>query len=79
MQTIAKMLNVPFASWDCTNLTSAGYVGENVDSIMSKLLSNAEGDVQKCERGKRNGFVYREMGHAIDLCYISGFVFNDQL
>ena len=50
-KTIAKMLNVPFAIDDATVLTEAGYVGEDVESILSRLLQAADYDVSKAERG----------------------------
>lgn len=50
-KTIAKMLNVPFAIVDATVLTQAGYVGEDVESILSRLLQAADYDVEKAERG----------------------------
>ena len=50
-QTIAKMLNVPFAIVDATVLTEAGYVGEDVESIISRLLQAADYDARKAERG----------------------------
>ena len=50
-RTIAKMLNVPFAIVDATVLTQAGYVGEDVESILSRLLQAADYDVDKAERG----------------------------
>lgn len=50
-KTIAKMLNVPFAIVDATVLTQAGYVGEDVESILSKLLQTADYDVEKAQRG----------------------------
>ncbi|MCC6600758.1 MAG: ATP-dependent Clp protease ATP-binding subunit ClpX [Crocinitomicaceae bacterium] len=50
-KTIAKMLNVPFCIADSTVLTEAGYVGEDVESILSRLLQNADYDVAKAERG----------------------------
>jgi ATP-dependent Clp protease ATP-binding subunit ClpX len=50
-KTIAKILNVPFAIADATVLTEAGYVGEDVESILSKLLQNADFDVTRAERG----------------------------
>lgn len=40
-QTIAKILDVPFAICDCTTLTQAGYVGEDIESVISKLLQDA--------------------------------------
>jgi len=50
-QTIAKFLDVPIAISDATNLTEAGYVGEDVENILTKLLQAAGDDVQKAERG----------------------------
>ena len=50
-QTVAKYLNVPFIVADATNLTEAGYVGEDVESMLSVLLARADGDVEKAERG----------------------------
>ncbi len=50
-RTIARMLNVPFTIADATILTEAGYVGEDVESILSKLLQAAEFDVAKAEKG----------------------------
>ena len=50
-KTIARMLNVPFAIVDATVLTQAGYVGEDVESILSKLLQAADYDVEKTQRG----------------------------
>jgi ATP-dependent Clp protease ATP-binding subunit ClpX len=50
-RTIAKMLNVPFSIVDATVLTQAGYVGEDVESILSRLLQSADYDVEKAQRG----------------------------
>jgi ATP-dependent Clp protease ATP-binding subunit ClpX len=50
-QTIAKILNVPFAMADATALTEAGYVGEDVENVVLNLLQAAEWDVEKCQRG----------------------------
>ena len=50
-QTLAKMLNVPFAIADATTLTEAGYVGEDVENILLKLLQAADFDVDRAERG----------------------------
>jgi ATP-dependent Clp protease ATP-binding subunit ClpX len=50
-QTISKFLNVPIAIVDATVLTEAGYVGEDVESILSKLLQSADFDVEKTENG----------------------------
>jgi len=50
-QTLARMLEVPFAIADATALTEAGYVGEDVENIILKLLQDAEGDVQRAQQG----------------------------
>jgi ATP-dependent Clp protease ATP-binding subunit ClpX len=50
-QTLARMLNVPFAIADATALTEAGYVGEDVENILLKLLTAADFDVKRAERG----------------------------
>jgi len=50
-QTIAQFLNVPIAIADATNLTEAGYVGEDVENILTKLLQAADGDVKRAEQG----------------------------
>ena len=50
-KTIAKQLNVPFCIVDATILTEAGYVGEDVESILSRLLMVADYDVEKAEKG----------------------------
>ncbi len=50
-RTLAKTLNVPFAIADATTLTEAGYVGEDVENILLKLIQAADGDVQKAEKG----------------------------
>jgi len=50
-QTIAKFLDVPIAIADATNLTEAGYVGEDVENILTKLLQASDGDIERAERG----------------------------
>jgi len=50
-QTIARFLDVPIAISDATNLTEAGYVGEDVENILTKLLQSADGDIEKAQRG----------------------------
>ncbi|HEX5413634.1 MAG TPA: ATP-dependent Clp protease ATP-binding subunit ClpX [Terriglobia bacterium] len=50
-QTLARLLDVPFAIVDATTLTEAGYVGEDVENIILKLLQNAQGDVQRAQQG----------------------------
>ncbi len=51
VKTIARLLNVPLAITDATTLTEAGYIGDDVESVLSKLLSTADNDVEKAERG----------------------------
>ncbi|MBO4592096.1 MAG: ATP-dependent Clp protease ATP-binding subunit ClpX [Eubacterium sp.] len=50
-QTLAKMLNVPFAIADATTLTEAGYVGEDVENILLKLIQAADYDIERAEKG----------------------------
>ena len=50
-QTLARMLDVPFAIADATTLTEAGYVGEDVENVVLKLLQAADGDIEKAQRG----------------------------
>ncbi|MDB4928424.1 MAG: ATP-dependent protease [Myxococcaceae bacterium] len=50
-QTLAKILNVPFAIADATTLTEAGYVGEDVENIIVQLLQNADHDIERAQRG----------------------------
>ncbi len=50
-QTLARLLNVPFAIADATTLTQAGYVGEDVENIILKLVQNANDDIAKAQRG----------------------------
>ena len=50
-QTLAKILNVPFAIADATALTEAGYVGEDVESILLKVIQAADGDIERAEHG----------------------------
>lgn len=50
-QTLARILDVPFAIADATTLTEAGYVGEDVENILLKLLQNADYDIERAERG----------------------------
>ena len=50
-RTLARILNVPFAIADATTLTEAGYVGEDVENILLKLIQAADGDIQKAEKG----------------------------
>lgn len=50
-QTIARVLNVPIAIADATSLTEAGYVGEDVENILTKLIQAADGDIEKAQQG----------------------------
>lgn len=50
-QTLARCLNVPFAICDCTTLTQAGYVGEDIESVIAKLLQDGNGNVEKTQQG----------------------------
>ena len=50
-KTLAKILKVPFASCDATTLTEAGYVGDDVENVLLKLIQNADYDISKAERG----------------------------
>ena len=51
-QTLARILNVPFAIADATSLTEAGYVGEDVENILLKLIQAADYDVERAEKGR---------------------------
>lgn len=51
VRTLARLLNVPLAICDATSLTEAGYIGDDVESVLSKLLANADNDVEKAETG----------------------------
>ncbi len=51
LQTLAKLLNVPLAITDATSLTEAGYIGDDVESVLSKLLAAADNDVERAEQG----------------------------
>ena len=51
VKTLARLLNVPLAIADATSLTEAGYIGDDIESVLSKLLAAADNDVEKAERG----------------------------
>lgn len=51
VKTLAKLLNVPLAIADATSLTEAGYIGDDIESVVSKLLAAADNDVERAERG----------------------------
>ncbi|KAJ1349779.1 hypothetical protein KIN20_005431 [Parelaphostrongylus tenuis] len=50
-QCLARLLDVPIAMCDCTTLTQAGYVGEDVDTLIEKLLINAHGNIERAQHG----------------------------
>ena len=51
VKTLARLLDVPLAIADATSLTEAGYIGDDIESVVSKLLAAADNDVEKAERG----------------------------
>ncbi len=51
VKTLARILDVPLAIADATSLTEAGYIGDDIESVISKLLAAADNDVEKCQRG----------------------------
>ena len=51
VQTLARLLDVPLAITDATSLTEAGYIGDDIESVVSKLLANADNDVERAEHG----------------------------
>ena len=51
VRTLARLLDVPLAICDATSLTEAGYIGDDIESVISKLLEAADNDVEKCEKG----------------------------
>ena len=51
VKTLARLLDVPLAITDATSLTEAGYIGDDIESVVSKLLAAADNDVEKAERG----------------------------
>lgn len=53
-QTIAQCLDVPFAICDCTTLTQAGYVGEDIESVIAKLLQDANYSTERAQMGEKN-------------------------
>lgn len=61
---IAEILKVPFSMNDATTFTQAGYVGDDVEQCISRLLANAGNDVRKCEIGKLQGYVYGVLNHS---------------
>ena len=51
VKTLARLLDVPLAITDATSLTEAGYIGDDIESVVSKLLAAADNDVEKAEQG----------------------------
>lgn len=51
VKTLAKLLDVPLAITDATSLTEAGYIGDDIESVVSKLLAAADNDVERAEHG----------------------------
>ena len=51
VKTLAKLLDVPLAITDATSLTEAGYIGDDIESVVSKLLAAADNDVERAEQG----------------------------
>ena len=51
VKTLAKLLDVPLAITDATSLTEAGYIGDDIESVVSKLLAAADNDVEKAQTG----------------------------
>ena len=57
VQTLSRVLQVPMAICDCTTLTQAGYVGEDIESVIAKLLQDANFSVEKCQQGSYYFFI----------------------
>jgi len=51
-KAVAKQINVPFSICDCSSLTEAGYVGEDIDTVIGRLLQSADYDVERAQTGK---------------------------
>lgn len=51
VKTLARLLDVPLAITDATSLTEAGYIGDDIESVVSKLLAAADNDVERAEQG----------------------------
>lgn len=68
-QTLARCLDVPFAICDCTTLTQAGYVGEDIESVIAKLLQDANYSVEKAQQGGQqvNLIYFLPTGEAVKL------------
>lgn len=81
-QTLARCLDVPFAICDCTTLTQAGYVGEDVESSISKLLQDANYSAEKAQQGfnNNNNYTYEMWNcrYAFVLCASSHSIYQLQ-
>ena len=80
-QTVAKCLDVPFAICDCTTLTQAGYVGEDIESVIAKLLQDANYNIERAQMGERKFWIsilYEEENYEVEF-YILGIVFLDEV
>lgn len=74
VKRLAECLDVPFAMCDCTSITAAGYVGEDVESVIYRLLENAEFDVDKCQQGEHHILCCSSKEHLQDFFYQTKFV-----
>jgi len=66
-QTLAKCLDVPFAICDCTTLTQAGYVGEDIESVIAKLLQDANYVIEKAQQGNSCGKLAVTFTHMFEI------------
>lgn len=74
-QTLAKCLDVPFAICDCTTLTQAGYVGEDIESVIAKLLQDANYNVEKAQQG-----MFQQVCLSLDIvCWGSSLIARDNV
>lgn len=71
-QTLAKCLDVPFAICDCTTLTQAGYVGEDIESVIAKLLQDANYSVEKAQQGKKENLA-AALSSAMGICSVNSY------
>ena len=86
-QTIAKCLDVPFAICDCTTLTQAGYVGEDIESVIAKLLQEANYNVEKAQQGNATQkimtvYMYNHVSYGMIIFFPTlflGIVFLDEV
>lgn len=87
-QTLARCLDVPFAICDCTTLTQAGYVGEDIESVIAKLLQDANYSVEKAQQGQSSQSLSCTLCGKLCLklkinewnyCPLAGIVFLDEV